>query len=251
MEKIIYAFAALRISPEELDILLTGLPGLSGSGLFAVNFKDISAITGNHHKKPSGFDTSRAIEYAGIVESLARHLTVLPMRFGSLMPSADAIRLMLERNYVDISANLQKVEDKCEFGLKIFCDSEKLQAELNAAHTDETNGNSLTLPEKGISVFREYVNRKLQVHRQEELRLKYVESVIAEVSQYLTGLNTIGKFRKMVTDANLVDALFLLDNDKKDLLIQSVANLQSQYPVLTFILTGPWPPYSFVEIAIK
>jgi hypothetical protein len=46
-------------------------------------------------------------------------------------------------------------------------------------------------------------------------------------------------------------AVFLLDKERKDALIHVIEELQNQYPGLNFVLTGPWPPYNFVESTIK
>jgi hypothetical protein len=55
----------------------------------------------------------------------------------------------------------------------------------------------------------------------------------------------------MTTATLVADAVFLLDKDKKHELVQAVEDIQDQYPSLNFILTGPWPPYSFVDVKIK
>ena len=50
---------------------------------------------------------------------------------------------------------------------------------------------------------------------------------------------------------NIIDAVFLLEKDKKEDCINVVNNLQNKYPSLNLMLTGPWPPYNFVDITIK
>jgi hypothetical protein len=58
-------------------------------------------------------------------------------------------------------------------------------------------------------------------------------------------------FKKMLTGNVLIDAVFLTEKGKKEQLIKTVKELQSQFPDLNFLMTGPWPPYSFVDITIK
>lgn len=246
---IIYSILSAKRNSSELDTLLGSMKGISGTDLFAVSFDKITAVISDIKKNNIIPDKSKALEYAGVIETLAQQNTLLPMRFGSSMESTDAIIKMLERNYQDIQHNLEQVENKTEFGLKIFCDSQKLKIEL--VGESETKTTSKPDKETNSSVFREYVNKKLVEHRYEELLLAYIDSVIAEITVCLTCFGAVSKFKKITAATPITDVVFLLDKFKEYELVQSVENIQNQYPNLNFILTGPWPPYNFVDITIK
>ena len=96
---------------------------------------------------------STALEYAAVIETLSQHFTLLPMRFGSLMDSDEAIIHMLERNYHDIQQNHLKIDDKFEFGLKVFCDSETLMAELREKSEAASKTQVTTVAEIRNSLF--------------------------------------------------------------------------------------------------
>ena len=250
MEKIIYAILSVK-NPEKLNTLLFGMKGIAGADLCGVSFDEISAVVCDISRADLIVDRPNAIEYAGVIEKLAQQFTLLPMRYGSLMESIDSINKMLGRNYNEFQQNLQKVQNKCEFGLKIFCDSEKLKADLREKSEADTKTPAQLAPEIKNSVYRDYVNKKLKEHRLEELLLTYVDSVIAEITGCLARLNAVNKFKKMATATNIIDAVFLLEKDRKGELIQTVEDLQNKNKGLNFVLTGPWPPYNFVEITIK
>lgn len=251
IEKMIYAIVSLNNNPDKLGSLLSGMKGITGEDLDAVTFNEISAVVSDIKRADLIADQSHAIAFAGIIENLEQHFTLLPMRYGSMMESTDSVYKMLEKNYPEFQQNLQKVENKYEFGLKIFCDTEKLKAELRTKSEGDSKTSDQPAPEIKNSVYREYVNKKLKEHRLEELLLTYVDSIIAGFTGFLVRLNAVNKFKKMVTETNIIDAVFLLDKDKKGELVQAVEDLQKQYPGLNFILTGPWPPYNFVDITIK
>ncbi|NQU88214.1 MAG: GvpL/GvpF family gas vesicle protein, partial [Mariniphaga sp.] len=194
-------------------------------------------------------DKSSAIEYAGVIENLAQQFTLLPVRYGSVMESTDMIKKMLERNYIEIQQNLLKVENKVEFGLKVFCDPEKIKAGLKEKTEVETK--TELLQNSKNSVYRDYLNRKLKEHRFEELLLSHVDTIILDITTHLAQLNSIQKFKKMVSATNIIDAVFLLEKNKKEDCINVVNELQNKYPSLHLMLTGPWPPYNFVDITIK
>jgi hypothetical protein len=226
------------------------MKGILNTDLIVVPCNEITAVAGDFVKTSLITDRSGALEFAAVVEKLNQHFTLLPMRFGSVMESTDLISQMLERNYVEIQQNLYKVEDKYEFGLKLFCDSKKLADEL-MSKSAELNLQSLQ-PDAGTekSVFRDYVDKKLKEHRLEELMLAYVDSVISEITRCLSKFDAIRKFRKMVSETTILDAIFLVQKVHKEAIILAIEDLQNQYPVLNFVLTGPWPPYNFVEITL-
>ncbi|MCX6241205.1 MAG: GvpL/GvpF family gas vesicle protein [Bacteroidetes bacterium] len=251
MKLLIYAIVSVKDAPGTLNSLLTGMKGTSGMPLYSVPFNEVSVVVSNINSEGLNASQTDAIGYAGLIETLAQKFTLLPMRFGSVMGSTQEIADMLGKNMNEILRNLEKVEDKFEFGLKIFCDSEKVRAGLKAKSAASAKLIDKPAPEIKHSVYLDYVNQKLKEHRLEELLMAYVDSVIAEIKGTLARLNSIDKFRKTGAEKNIIDAVFLLDKNKKAELIKVVEGFKKQYPELDFILTGPWPPYSFIDITIK
>jgi hypothetical protein len=251
MERLIYTLISVKKDPGKLNNLLKEMKGLSGADLYAVIFNEISAVVSDLNRADMIADKTNALVYAGIIDVLAQQFTLLPMRFGSVLESSDAILQMLERNDIEIQKNLQKVENKVEFGLKVFCDSEKLLETLIANSETEVKTSTNPLPESKNSIFRDYVNQKLKTHRLEELLVNHVDSVIDGLTDHLNGLNAVSKFKKMLTPTTIIDAVILLKKEHKEQLIAEVKAFQNNYSGLNFVLTGPWPPYNFVETNIK
>ena len=250
MDRMIYAIVSVKNDPDKVNTLLVNMKGISGATLYSISFNEISVIVSDIKRAGLISDRTNAIEYADVIETLSQNCILLPVRFGSVMESTDAILKMIERNYHEIQQNLQKVENKVEFGLKIFCDSEKLKAELNIkTETDTKSFKPLT--EIKSSIYTDWVNKKLKEHRLEEILMAYIDKVIAVITENLIRLNAITKFKKMPTATTIIDGVFLLDKKQKNILIHEVGNLQNQYPELNFVLTGPWPPYNFVDFTVK
>lgn len=251
MKKMLYAILSKKNDQEKLNTLLIGMKGVARADLYSVSIDEISAVVCDIKGADFITDKTNAIEYAGVIENLAQQFTLLPMQYGSLLESTDLINKMLERNYPKLQQNLQKVENKYEFGLKVFCDSENLKAELRTKSESVNTLTSNITTENENSVYKEYVNKKLKEHKLEELLSSYVDSIVAEFTIFLAKLNAISKFKKMESPSNIIDAVFLLGKDKKDELVLAVEDLQNKYPGLKFILTGPWSPYNFIDITIK
>jgi hypothetical protein len=251
MDKMIYAVISLWNDPDGLSLLSFPIKGIKDTALSSVVFEDIAAVVSDINKSDLITDKSNALAYAGVVEILAQQFPLLPMRYGSVMESNDSIAKMLERNYFEFQQNLLKVEGKMEYGLKIFCNSETLQAEIKAKSGIDAKTTLNGAPDIKNSVYRDYVNQKLKAHRFEEMMLAYVDAVINEITGNLKRLDAVSKIKKMTTPSNIIDAVFLLEKNKKSELIRSIEELQKQYPLMKFVLTGPWPPFNFVDLTVK
>jgi len=252
MQKLMYAILSSKHGVEKLKTLLSGMKGIAGAELRVVSFGQISVIVSDIEKTDLVVNQTNAVIFASVIEILAQQYPLLPMRFGSLMELSDAISEMLERNYEEIEKNLQNVENKVEYGLKLFCNSEKLREELKPKseeimQSQEEPNSKVSYP----SIYRDYVNKKLKEHRHEELLLAYVDSVIAKITLKINLLGVEYKFRKTVTETTIIDAVFLLDKKQENKLIRAIDDFKNQFHALNFVLTGPWPPYNFVETTIK
>jgi hypothetical protein len=250
MDKVIYAILSVKNDTEKLVEMLVSMKGVSDAGLFLVSVNEIAAVVSEFETNRNA-DRSDAIEYANVIETLSQKYTLLPVRFGSVMKSNEDIIRLLERNYQEIQHNFEKVDNKFEFGIKVFCDSEKIKDDLISKSEADTKKPEIPVSKNSNSIYREWVNEKLKVHRIEELMVTYIDSVIEEITTYLIRLKGISKFKKMVTATTVIDVVFLVDKTRKDELIQAVGNLQSQFLKLNFVLTGPWPPYNFVDFKVK
>ena len=247
----IYALLSVHEKAEKLNLLLSTIKGISQTDLMAVSYKEIAAVVSCQKETDIIADKNKVLEYAGVIDQLAQHFTLLPMRYGSSMESNEAILAMLKINYTEIHQNLLKVENKNEFGLKIFCDTQKLHTQIRAESEINSSLNNGLEDQPANSVFKDYVNKKLREHRLEELMISYVDALIAEISIYLDQFHAFYKFKKMTTSNNIIDAVFLLDKEKQTELVSAIETLQHRYPDLNVMLTGPWSPFNFVEITIK
>jgi hypothetical protein len=227
------------------------MKGLNGTNLVAISLSEITAVVSEIEKIELVANQANAIRFAEIIDQLDQQFTLLPMRFGSIVDTLDTVSQMLKTNYQGFIKNLVEVENKVEFGLKIYCDPEKLKEELRLKSESESEILDDPNTEHSVSVYRVYVNKKLKAHRLEQKLLSYIEGVTAEFSEIIGQWDAKSKIKKMVTSAKVVDAVFLINRAGKVDLVRSIEGLQAKYPRLSFVLTGPWPPYNFVDVTLK
>jgi hypothetical protein len=251
MGKLIYALVSTKNDSESLNSSLADLKGIGGADLHSATFESISVVTSNLEGSLLTSDKSSALDFAAVIEKLGENFTLLPVRFGSLTDTDDSILKIIRVNYQDMLQNLIQVENRQEYGLRVFCEPEKLKDQMRNELSAESKALDKISPDTPVSASMDWIRVKLNEHRMEEKMLKYVDNVVSEILTELDGLKVINKFTKMTTPSNIIDAVFLMEKSHKDALIKAIEKLQSRYKGLRFMLTGPWQPYSFVDIRIK
>jgi len=249
MKKIIYAILSTNQSHTEISDLVNGMKGILDADIYTLSFNDISIAVSDFTLSKDTTNRELAIDFASVIEELSQQVTLLPVRFGTFIKSDEFVHQLLINHYDSFLRNLQKVENKCEFGLKVLCDyetfSKKISAKAAAVDVQPREYFSTN------TIHTNYLLEKIKINKLEDSLFKYVEQLIEDISQHLTQINPDSKFKKMVTNSILLDAVFLVKKNKKDEFIQAISTFKQQHDDLQFLLTGSWPPYSFVDIVIE
>ena len=243
---------AIIASPDCSDLLtsrLSAIQGVEDSKLITVSCNKLTAIVAEISRKKVVVNTENALTFAKVIDKLSRHYPILPIRYGTLMDSDESIILLLEKYESKFEQNLCVVENKEEFSLKVFWDyekeSKKIRQQIYATEMENRT------PFQGDSSSKAYLLQKMKEHRFENALLTSVEQLVGEICMLLTRFNPIYKFKKMVSQTMILDAVLLFDKEQKEVLIRAIDGLKNQHKNLRFLLTGPWPPYNFVELDIK
>jgi hypothetical protein len=248
MSKIIYAILDQTASGENLKTIFSEITGLCKAELYLVSSGNISALVSNCYQEKQTWAKEQVLEFAGVTEKLSEYTNLLPVRFDTILHSDDAIRQLLETHYTAFVNNLKKTADKAEFGLKVLWDFEKTKNEINKkSKTDEIQAGDYF---RRSTANTSYLFEKLKKHKSDEALLQYVETFAEKIIQALKPINPEAKFRKMVSDSIMLDAVFLIDKAQQDIFKEEIVALAKPYGDLQFLITGPWPPYSFIDIKI-
>ena len=249
MKKIIYAILSTNQSLTEISDLVNGMKGIMDANLYVLSFNDISIAVSDFTPSKDITNRELAIDFAGVIEALSQQVTLLPVRFGTFIKTDEIVHQLLVNHYDSFLRNLQKVENKCEFGLKVLCDYETFSTKISAqAAAVEVQPREYFSTD---TVHTNYLLEKIKINKLEDSLFQYVDQLIEDISQYLTQINPDSKYKKMVTNSILLDAVFLVKKNKKDEFIQAISTFKQQHDDLQFLLTGSWPPYSFVDIVIE
>jgi len=197
---------------------------------------------------------AKVLAHQGVLETVLAGRTLIPMRLCTIYRSENRVQEMLAQHCDDFVDTLAWLEDKQEWGVKVYCDGEALSQKvgevsdrvkrLGAEMEQKSSGAAYFLKRKMDETIAEEVERISDEHAQcghDRLSSHAEEAVINPLqSREITG-------RK---EAMVLNGAYLVAEEQLATFRAELASLEGEYGDLGFSyeMTGPWPPYSFVSI---
>ena len=238
-----YVYAILaRQSP-----LSSGLVGLGGDTLSTVPWRDLAAATSRLAAGDLQPTVEHVLRHAEIVEELWQLGPVLPVRFGTVLADAAAVAQALAARYAVLAADLERLGDKVEFGLSVLWE----QPAIDDEQRREAHDRSPAAPEAAAAPGRgaQYLQARLAEH-QRMAAARDRARVFARDLDSVLGAHALERRCTILPTSRLaLRTAYLLEPSQVQDFRQTFDRLRLAYPQLRFLLSGPWPPYSFVTPA--
>jgi HAMP domain-containing protein len=200
-------------------------------------------------------ETARAHEQ--VVNSVRELRTVVPMRLCTIYRSEEAVREMLMRERDFLAQSLQRLSGRAEWGVKVFARSGQLQddQESRTASVGDSAGGA---PEAGPGEAYLLGRQREGLRRRETDELLEVrcaqahERLAAGAAEARTNPPQSSELSGR-EDRMILNGVYLVDASRTDGFLEIVAALSDEYDDvgLDVELTGPWPPYNFVNPAVE
>jgi len=213
--------------------LSLGVPGIGGAAVQMLRWRGITVAA-----SPIETWDVPAIEtnlwcHEHVIEAVMAQVTVIPLRFGTIVVDLAACRQLLSRHYRQLTARLTLVSDRVEFALRL---------------SGESTGEAA-------------------------IQAKELLAPLGPGTAYLRALAKTSSAWPVALDAALRGALepwavsrvlwprgapssdlrasFLVERPGIEAFRREVAGFQNDRHDLLVSCTGPWPPYSFVDDAFS
>jgi len=254
---LIYLYCLTNKTPEikEAKNLVANLYFIYQHGLYAVIDKVSEDEFNKENLEKNLSDVEwvreRVLIHERVIERIMRDTCLIPFKFATLFTHEDNVRACLEKNAEEFRERLFHLEGKEEWGIKIYCNREKLKE--NISHEDEEfltihkkinscrPGMAFFLKKRTEELLNTSVNNKINRYGQESYERLRGESTQTCINKLLPKEITERK------DDMILNSAFLIDKDKVNVFATTVDLLQAQYRSagFSFDCTGPWPPYNF------
>ncbi|SJZ58610.1 Gas vesicle synthesis protein GvpL/GvpF [Enhydrobacter aerosaccus] len=260
----IYIYGIVRDAADGGPAPVPPVAGLDGGALRAIAGYGLAAIASAVDLSKAGIpfeeqlkDPDRAtalvLEHHRVLQQAIDAQTVLPMRFGALFQDDRGVTDALEKNRCGLMDALGRIDGAREWGVKIFCDRAVAARQLSATSA------VVQAAEKELSGLAEgrafFLRRRLERLRTEETdravahevdvsRQALCELARASAPLKLQPAAVHGRGEDMVWNGAFLvprsgEERFL---SRLEVVVQSRSDLGLHYEV-----TGPWPPFSFVD----
>lgn len=252
MKSGIYIYGIIRTdSPQEfgnIDI------GGQASEVVTLGFKDIAAVISEspfavYHSLAKEKTIKDLVSHQFVLEKVMRSFTVLPVKFGTMVETAEEAIKFLEKGHALLSDELRQMEGKIELDVVARWELPKVMA---AIYRDSPNiqrkqrefalkGNQVAVEEKvtlGQLVEQAVETRKAS---STQLILQTLKEEAAEVCLH-----------EVASHEMILNVAFLLEKEREEAFNETVALLDQRLEsAVNFRVVGPLPPYSFSTILLE
>lgn len=174
-----------------------------------------------------------------VVTAAARVSTTIPLRLGTTSDDDADVRDLLVDLAPAARRSLERLERRVEYGVQLFATAARAAVPAGA-------------PEAGAAFLR---RRRAELQQDEARRTAEAEqaetafgtlSALAAASRH----NRLRETPAGRTGAMLLNAAFLVDEDRVPTFRAAVDELAASFGPDRVVITGPWAPYSFADLEL-
>ena len=240
------------------------MPGVEGGEpVYALPYEKIQAVVSRVPLDSFGPTTlpvkikdttwlqEKVLAHERVVRTVFAGHTIIPTKFGTLFENEEKVQTMLGEYMSKFLLLLAYLEDKEEWGIKIFANRERLREEIQL-HDETIKVQRANLAQKGAGAA--YL---LQKKMDDQIAAR-VEQALADYSQAayakllvqavegcilrLLASELTGRKEEMI-----LHAAFLIRREDASLFGEEVEHLEAEHSWWQVDCTGPWAPYNFLE----
>ena len=243
-----YMYCIIR-SAEPQEFTTRGI-GERGDIVHTVHFVNLAAVVSDSPIIEYESNRRNMMAHTLVLEEVMQKFTILPVRFGTVATSAEAIQeQVLKRRFGELNGLLNEMEGRAEIGVKAFwyegiifqeiveenATIRRLRDSLAGRSAEETYYDRIRLGEM--------VEAAMQQKRDDD-----TEKILAP----LRPLAYEAKVNKVIMDRMVLNAAFLVDRIRQPQFDTAVQQLDAEMGKrLMFKYVGPVPPYNFVNITVS
>lgn len=235
-------------------------PGVAGTAIRGVTTGDLTALVSTVRLDEYGEEALRAnLEDLGWIEATARaHHAVVdraaraaptaPVRIATVYHDDERVSEVLRDRHEWFGAALDRITGRSEWGVKAYAHAGEDQAEDEPPRTPVEAGGAQV--RSGTAYLR---RRQEQRRRRDEAGRRLAEraqAIDAELRAHAVAVRTHGPQDPRLsgrTGTPILNMAYLLDDARVPEFQALVRDIDERSSGIEIEVTGPWPPYSFVE----
>jgi hypothetical protein len=242
-----YMYCIIRCS-EPRQFTTLGI-GERGDIVHTTHFKDLAVVVSDSPMIEYESRRRNMMAHTKVLEEVMQEFTILPVRFGTIAPSVEAIQeKLLKRRFGEFHGLLQEMESRVELGLKAFWYEDII---FNEIVEDNPPIRRLRDSLMGRPSEETYYERIRLGEMIEAAMWKKRDEDAEKILTLLRPLVYKTRANKVVMDRMVLNAAFLVKEARQAEFDAAVDKLDEEMGKrLIFKYVGPVPPYNFVNIVV-
>jgi hypothetical protein len=223
--------------------------GLDAAEVYFVGDGRFAAVVSELPNAKIRPERRRLAAHHEVLKQLREKYTVLPMAFGVIAESAEAIRAILKDNREAFEEQAKRVAGKMEMGLRVMWDVPnifeyfvELSPELRSLRDHMFRNDREPTQDEKIELGRIF-DRVISAERmtQTEKVLSALRDICSEIKE-----------NKPRNEKDVMSLACLIAKDAQQTFEDAVVAVAQQFDNhYVFDYNGPWPPHNFVEVELK
>ena len=233
--------------------LPSGLTGFGAAPLALVACRALAAVTSAVSPASMQPTPERVLHHEAVVETLARNARTIPVRFGTVLPDSGAVADAIAQRYSVLAADLARLGGKIELGLSVLWGEVGPADGVGAMAGPDcpprpVAGRSATPSAERCPTGRgtAYLAARLEEYRRESSLRSRASSLARDLDRALSPHVLECRHALLPAPRLALTATYLVEPASLGACREAFDRLRQAHPGLCFLLSGPWPPYSFV-----
>ena len=225
---------------EGIEVLYQSPIGISGSPVRILKSENVSVLVSDLDVDSVPVTRENALAHAAVVRSVLDRTTPVPFRFGTVV-TEEQLQSYLTARKPAIESKLASLRGCVEMNVKIIWEN---AAEQQSETTDKTQTG-----EQGVGT--SFLAKKRRKIIGDEHRAAEATAISTWLHESLSGLTRDEQVTIRPAERLVLSAAHLVEREKIDQYRKVAAETCQNRPELHFLLSGPWPPYSFANIDLE
>lgn len=220
---------------EDIDALTAPVSGISGAKVSLLKLEGLSLLVSEFDGDSTPVTRDNVLAHDAVVRSMLDQTTPLPFRFGTLV-TEQKLASYISSHRQGLETKLTQVRGCLEMSVKIIWDTDQVDA---GSESQESGPGAAFLQQKR----REILGGERRAARAKEVSVWLSDQVGMVVREEQTVLSPTQKL--------IVAAAHLVERECMPAYRERLAEARKNRPDLHFLVSGPWPPYSFSNIDLE
>ena len=224
---------------EGVDLLQSTL-GISGAPVRTLKSENLSVLVSDLNEDSVPVTRDNALAHAAVVRSVLDRTTPLPFRFGTIV-TEEQLQSYLSTHKPALEKKLDSLRGCVEMSVKIIWE--------NSEEKELDTHDKIQAPAQGVGT--SFLAGKRRQIIGDEKRAAEATEISTWLQKNLVGLIREEQVTIRPTERLVLTAAHLIERDKITQYRKKAAETCRNRPDLHFLLSGPWPPYSFANIGLE